>query len=157
MVVCYGGIVSSQPSVTRAVLAAVVYLAVGAMGLAAGALHVLALVALIAALADPLAVIDVGAWLSFGATLGIIAAAPRVATAMATRLGAAVGWRRFARAAVGLLAATAAAEAMATMAMKTRAGLCKAACCTKGGILAVQAVGGLETRPLPAFWPHPIV
>jgi competence protein ComEC len=77
-VATYGWIVGSEPSVTRAVAAALVYLAVGLVGLRPPALNVLALVAVIVALADPLTLIDAGAWLSFGATFGIVTGASRL-------------------------------------------------------------------------------
>ena len=80
----YGVIVGGEASVTRAVVAACVYLAVGLAGLRPAALNVLALVALVLVLADPLMVIDVGAWLSFGATLGIVLWTARL-TQAATR------------------------------------------------------------------------
>jgi len=77
-VVAYGWIVGGDPSVTRAVAVALVYLAIGAIGLVPPALNVLAVVAVIVTLADPLTVIDAGAWLSFGATFGIIVGAGRI-------------------------------------------------------------------------------
>lgn len=73
VVVMYGGVVGGDPSVRRAVLAACLYLALGLVGLMPRAINVLGTVAIVLALVDPLTVIDVGAWLSFGATLGIIA------------------------------------------------------------------------------------
>ena len=76
-VIWYGWVVGGDPSVSRAVTAASIYLACGVFGLVPAALDVLALVALIVAVADPLTVVDAGAWLSFGATLGIIVAAGR--------------------------------------------------------------------------------
>ena len=77
-VVAYGWIVGGDPSVTRAVAVALVYLAIGVIGLVPPALNVLAVVAIIVTLADPLTVIDAGAWLSFGATLGIVVGAGRI-------------------------------------------------------------------------------
>ena len=74
----YGWIVGGDPSVTRAVAVAVVYLAIGVIGLVPPALNVLLFVAVIVTLADPLTVIDSGAWLSFGATFGIIVGAVRL-------------------------------------------------------------------------------
>jgi competence protein ComEC len=50
---------------------------VSLVGLTPRVLNVLGLTAASMAVADPLVVIDAGAWLSFGATLGIIVAAPR--------------------------------------------------------------------------------
>ncbi len=73
VVAAYGWIVGGDPSVTRAVVAAIVWLAAGAAGLAAAPLHVLATVIVVVVIADPLIVIEPGAWLSFGATFGILA------------------------------------------------------------------------------------
>ena len=75
----YGRVVGDDPSVNRAVTAAVVYLGCGLAGLRPRALHVLSLTALLVVAADPLTVIDVGAWLSFGATLAIVLWAGRIA------------------------------------------------------------------------------
>ena len=77
-VVAYGSIVSPDPSVTRAVAAASVYLAAGLAGLIPRPVHVLLVVAGGLAVVDPLCTIDVGAWLSFGATLGILLLTPRL-------------------------------------------------------------------------------
>src|SRR4029079_1639341 len=65
-VIAYGTIVGGDASVARAVVAACVYWGAGFVVLVPRPLHVLATVAALVALADPLAVIDVGAWLSFG-------------------------------------------------------------------------------------------
>ena len=78
-VVLYGRVVGDDASVNRAVTAAVVYLGCGLAGLRPRPLHVLSLTALLVVAADPLTVIDVGAWLSFGATLGIVLCAGRIA------------------------------------------------------------------------------
>ena len=74
----YGWIVGGDPSVTRAVTAALVYLLIGVIGLVPPALNVLAVVAVIVTLADPLTLVDAGAWLSFGATFGIVIGARRL-------------------------------------------------------------------------------
>jgi competence protein ComEC len=77
-VVAYGWVVGGEPSVTRAVTVAFVYLALGLAGVVPPALNVLALVAALVTLADPMSVVDAGAWLSFGATFGIIVGASRL-------------------------------------------------------------------------------
>lgn len=107
-VASYGALVSPDPSVTRAVVAACVYLAVGLAGLAPRPLHVLAAVAAGVAIVDPLSTIDVGAWLSFGATLGILLMTARFSSWLTRRSSPRV--RRFARPIVVLVAASAAAE-----------------------------------------------
>ncbi|MGE5833073.1 MAG: DNA internalization-related competence protein ComEC/Rec2 [Acidobacteriota bacterium] len=71
-VVAYGWIVGAEPSVQRAVAAATVYLLARLIGLVPRALNVLATVAALLVVIDPSIAVDVGAWLSFGATLGIV-------------------------------------------------------------------------------------
>jgi predicted membrane metal-binding protein len=79
-------------------------------------------------LADPLMVSDVGAWLSFGATLGILVLAKHlVITFMSPDRS---GWRRVVRPIVVLVAATLSAElvlapiAAAVFGRVTLAGCC---------------------------------
>ena len=120
-VLTYGWIVGGEPSVRRAVTAAAIYLMLQLAGLVPRPLNVLGLAAASAALIDPRAVLDAGAWLSFGATLGIILGA-RPLTAWATRGATAPGrtdsrgfaMRSFARtcwlAGLDLMSVTAAAE-----------------------------------------------
>jgi competence protein ComEC len=108
VVVAYGWVVGGDPSVTRAVAAACLYLTVGLAGLSPRPLHVLAAVAAGVVIADPLTVIDVGAWLSFGATFGIVlGVAPLTAKVLANRHTRAT---RFVRPFVTLFAASVAAE-----------------------------------------------
>ncbi len=78
IVVGYGLVVGRDASVIRAVIAATLYLGLRLTGLVPRPTHVLALTALISVVADPLVVLDVGAWLSFGATLGLISILPRL-------------------------------------------------------------------------------
>ena len=75
------------------------------------ALHVLAVAAVLILLVDPLTAVDVGAWLSFGATLGILLVAHRLHVAGSRALGA-TRWtvREYSGCAMALLAATVAAE-----------------------------------------------
>ncbi len=77
-VVAYGWIVGGDPSVLRAVTAACLVLVVHAAGLVPSPVHLVATVALFLVAVHPLLVIDVGAWLSFGATLGIVVGAGRL-------------------------------------------------------------------------------
>ena len=107
----YGFVVGGDPSVTRAVAVAAVYLTLAAAGVVASLLRVLVVVAAATVVIDPLATVEVGAWLSYGATVGILlCAAPFVRFAQAaTRPGA--RWpRRLGLASLALLAATVAAE-----------------------------------------------
>ena len=115
-VLAYGAILGDDPSIRRAVAGATLYFALSLIGLAPRAVNLLAVVAMLIALADPLVVIDVGAWLSFGATLGIVLCAGRIARALgagAPPPGASAGRAAVAAvwsAAAGLLAATISAE-----------------------------------------------
>ena len=78
-VLAYGFVVGGDASVTRAVAVAAVYLALAAAGLTSSLLRVMSVVAAATLLVSPLTVIDVGAWLSYGATAGIVVCAPRIA------------------------------------------------------------------------------
>lgn len=119
LVLFYGAIVGSQASVSRAVVAAVIYLAMGLVGVVPKPANTIVLVAAILALVDPLTMIDIGAWLSFGATFGIVVMASRISDALTrpTARGRAprsrlVGWTwGWWRSGVALLSATVAAEA----------------------------------------------
>jgi len=112
VVTIYGWVVGGDPSVTRAVTAAVVYLGVGLIGLRPRPLPVIGTVALLVVTADPLTVLDVAAWLSFGATMGIVVGAGRAQRAARAWVGSE---RRLAtagmRALLGIGCATLAAEA----------------------------------------------
>ena len=79
IVLAYGMVVGHDASVARAVIAATLYLALRLTDLGPRALNVLALTAFLCVIADPLMVVDVGAWLSFGATLGLVTVLPRLA------------------------------------------------------------------------------
>ncbi len=100
----YGHIVAPSPSVQRAILAAVVYLAGRAIDQRGAPHNVLAVAAMSAIAYAPVAIADPGFLLSFGATFGILTAVPRL-----------LAWRevpRRVRFAAGVLAATIAAEVM---------------------------------------------
>jgi len=100
----YGELVGDQASVARAVMAATVVLGLQAAGWSARPLQVFALAALGVVLSDPLSVVDVGAWLSFGATLGIVLLSGPIFRRLTRHRGRAASWIG------GLLAATVAAE-----------------------------------------------
>jgi competence protein ComEC len=110
-VMAYGWIVGGDPSVGRAVTAACLYLAAVAAGVAPAATHVLAAAAILVVAADPLTVVKPGAWLSYGATLGIVLFATRLRRRVdPSRAGRPAWWRRAAGVALGLFGATLAAE-----------------------------------------------
>jgi competence protein ComEC len=108
VVLAYGGVVGDQASVERAVAAAIIVLGVQAAGWCVPAWRVLLLAALAVLLVDPLTAVDAGAWLSFGATLGILLFARPIAAAVTGRLGGARS--RVADLIITMCAATAAAE-----------------------------------------------
>lgn len=109
-VVCaYGWIVGGEPSVARAVAAACVYLLAGLAGLTLPPVNTLMFVALVLAVVDPMMTMDVGAWLSFGATLGIVVWAGPIAGRLVPARFAQV---RVVRAIATISAATIAAELM---------------------------------------------
>ncbi len=109
IVVAYGLIVGRDASVMRAVVAATLYLSLRLLGIVPHPLNVLALTALICVGIDPFVVLDVGAWLSFGATFGLIAVLPRLIDDGGARVRRNL-WRTLWRAARGLFLATVAAE-----------------------------------------------
>jgi len=104
VVLAYGGVVGDQASVSRAVAAASVVLTLQIAGWCASPLRVFVVAALAVALLDPLAVVDVSAWLSFGATLGILVMSGQISRRQRAARG------RLLTAALSLLAATVAAE-----------------------------------------------
>ena len=74
----YAGVVGRDASVARAILAASIYLGLRLRGMLPRAINVLAFTALACVIVDPLMVLDVGAWLSFGATFGLVTILPRM-------------------------------------------------------------------------------
>jgi competence protein ComEC len=81
----YGALVGDQASVNRAVAAAFVVLGLQAAGWCATAWRTFLLAAAAVVAIDPLTVIDAGAWLSFGATLGILVLARPISKRLSTR------------------------------------------------------------------------
>lgn len=71
-VAVYGVVVAGEPSVARAVTAAVFWLGARAVGFETRPFHVFSLVTVVLLVSDPLAIVDAGAWLSFGATWAIL-------------------------------------------------------------------------------------
>ena len=109
----YGYAAGLAPSVLRATLAGMVYLAARAVDHRGTALNALAVAGACAAVTAPLTVLDAGFVLSFGATLAIVTTASRIAPAVPRERGAgrARAWvRRLAAAAGALCAATMCAE-----------------------------------------------
>ncbi len=161
----YGWVIAGAPSAERAIGGATLFLCLGLVGLAASALRIVAVVAMVMALVDPFTVLAVGAWLSFGATLGIIVFASRlVAWATSERpkpdarhdAPASVGQRLW-LGALGLLAATVAAEvvltpiAAAVFARVSVAGLVLNFLAIPA--MAVIQIAGLITVALSPWWP----
>ncbi|MFP5380132.1 MAG: ComEC/Rec2 family competence protein, partial [Vicinamibacteria bacterium] len=74
----YAFVTGGGPSVTRATAMAVVYLAVRLIDQRTAAVNAIVLTALLLLLASPLAIFDVGFWLTFGATAAIVVGAASV-------------------------------------------------------------------------------
>jgi competence protein ComEC len=112
----YGRVTGSAPSVDRAITAAVVFLTGRLIDHRGPPVNVLAVAAVLAAASSPVTVMDAGFLMSFGATLGILIGVPRIlrirgspsTTRRARRARRVPG--RVARSAAGLFAATLAAE-----------------------------------------------
>lgn len=110
-VVSYGWLVGDDPSVARAVTAAAIWLGAETLGVRPPPLRLFSLVVLVVVALDPLMVIKPGAWLSFGATLGILACAGRLVDWVIPRARApGRPGARLTRLLAGLGAATIAAE-----------------------------------------------
>jgi competence protein ComEC len=80
LLMAYGGLVSAEPSVARAIAVAALYVCAAALDVRATPGHLLAVVAIGVVTWDPGALFDVGAWLTFAATAGLIGLAEPVAT-----------------------------------------------------------------------------
>jgi len=100
----YAGLVGSGASVMRATQMAVIYLCAHAADHRTRPLNAAAASAGASAVLDPLLLFDVGAWLTYGATIAILVGTPRLLPSLAS------SWR-WARAPAGILAASCAAEA----------------------------------------------
>lgn len=108
----YAEVAGGAPSVGRAISAAVIFLSALMIDQRGAPLNVLAVAALLAVGADPVAVIDGGFLLSFGATAGIVLGVPRIVdvTRDHRRRGLTRAVRALTTAAAGVLAATLCAE-----------------------------------------------
>lgn len=93
VVAAYGGVVGDEASVTRAVFAALCYLGLRLRGVPPKPVNLLAVVAAVCVVWSPLTVLDVGAWLSFGATFGLIVILPRLVDHVRRHAASRRGWR----------------------------------------------------------------
>ncbi len=78
LLAAYAHVAGGGPSVARATVMAVIYLALRIMDQRTAPRHAMALTAVVVLLASPLSIADVGLWLTFGATAAIIAGASYV-------------------------------------------------------------------------------
>lgn len=101
---CYAYLVGGGASVVRATQMAVIYLLSRAIDHRTSPLNALAASAGVSAAIDPLLMFDAGAWLTYGATVAIVVGTPLMLHRFTVSSG-------ILRAAVGLLAASCAAEA----------------------------------------------
>jgi len=99
----YGSLVGGGASVNRAVMMAACYLLARAWDHRAPPLNILAVSAGLGAVLQPLILYDTAAWLTYGATLAILLGTPVIVDRLQPSSG-------FARAAIGLFAASLAAE-----------------------------------------------
>lgn len=107
----YAALVGSEPSVVRATLVAILYLAARVLDHRPPALNSLAGAAALIGCIAPLSVFDAGFALSFGATAAILVGVPRVHTAVAIACAARGRvWPHWLLPPLGLLAATLCAE-----------------------------------------------
>jgi len=108
VLIFYGRVTGPAPSVDRAIAAAILYLSGRLLDHRGPPVNILAVTAILGLAVSPTAAFDPGFILSFGATLGILVVVPRVVLwVQGDRAGAVV---RLVAGAVGLLAATVAAE-----------------------------------------------
>lgn len=109
----YGGLVSAEPSVVRAIAVAALYVCAAALDVRATPGHVLGVVAMTLVLWDPGAVFDVGAWLTFVATLGLVGLTGALGRRVVTPTGDGVNpttWERIAFSVVTVATASLCAE-----------------------------------------------
>ena len=106
----YAHVVAPEASVTRAVFAAVVFLAARAADQRTDPLNTLALAAGCLAAADPRSLVDPGFQLTFGATAGLLVGVPRLTAWAAGGAARSAAFRFLLLPAAGLLAATICAE-----------------------------------------------
>lgn len=78
LLAAYAFIAGGGPSVIRATLMACIYLGLRMIDQRTAGLHAIALTAVAVLVASPLSIADVGLWLTFGASLAIVAGATRV-------------------------------------------------------------------------------
>lgn len=88
LLVSFAAVVAAEASVVRAVCVAAVYVCAAGLDVRAQPVHVLAVVATGMTLWDPGTVFDVGAWMTFVATLGLLVLPPRLLSK-----GERWGWR----------------------------------------------------------------
>ena len=116
VLLAYGEVAGGSPSVGRAITAAVIFLTALMLDQRGAPLNVLAVAAVLAVAVRPVAIVDGGFLLSFGATAAIILGVPRVVRFAADHRvhGIARLWRAAVTGAAGVLAATLCAEVVLT-------------------------------------------
>ena len=77
----YGGVAGNEASVSRAIVMALVYLAALGLDRRSGSVSALAIAAALILCATPLAILDAGLLLTFGATIAIVIGVPRAVDA----------------------------------------------------------------------------
>ncbi len=110
--VFYASVVGGQPSVARATLAAVVFLAARAADHRTAPLNTLGWTAVCLVAVIPLSIVDPGFWLTFGATFGILVGVPPLRSRIEPFLRFTPRLFRVARVVTALLAVSLCAEAV---------------------------------------------
>lgn len=161
VITAFGWVVGGEASVVRAVVAAVLYLVLSVAGLRPAPVATVRVVAVLLLVADPLTAIDVGAWLSFAATLGIVTFGREWIASLGRaeeKAGKTKGlYVRVAWAAAALVAASVAAEllllpvAAATFARVSLAGLVLNLIAIPA--MALVQVAGLVVTAVATVWP----
>ncbi|HEX5068672.1 MAG TPA: DNA internalization-related competence protein ComEC/Rec2, partial [Vicinamibacterales bacterium] len=155
-VAAYCWIVGADASVARAVAAAILYLALGMAGLRPPPVTVLRVAAIAMVAADPLTVLDIGAWLSFAATLGIVSYGSRWMTRVFGPPARGIG-HGIVRVIGGLIVATIAAETVllpVTVAAFSRVSLAGVVLNLVAiPAMAVVQIAGFAVVSLAGIWP----
>jgi competence protein ComEC len=110
-VLLYAAVVGGDPSVDRAIAASVLYLVADLTGLVVEPIDILAVVLAGLVVYDPATAVTPAAWLSFGATTGIVVGANgMMRVALSLRQPPVPMWEKARRWGLGILSATVAAE-----------------------------------------------
>jgi competence protein ComEC len=152
----YALVVGGDPSVDRAIVAAVIYLGAELAGLVIEPLGVLAAVAILLVMYDPVVAVTPAAWLSFGATAGILMGADRIIRAVGgPAAGALTLWGRVRVWGIGIVGATAAAE-LALVPVTTEVFSRVSVAGLVLNLIAIPSMAMVELAGLVVVWLHDV-